>query len=356
MARLRDELLAQGLRVWWDRDLLPGQDWKLEIQRALERSTAVVACFSRETEARGRSGIYPELRDAIAIFREMSPGSVFIIPVRLSNCSIPRLPIDSTRSLGDLQYVDLFPDNQRGQSMRKLVSALKNENRSFGLEDLPRGNGDLAGQHLRRPVSEALTEIRLSLLNAKTEMQVRVCLYSVERILSELPHETEAKILRDDILKALEYERRPALRAAPARLAGVLALLLVILLFIVFLLLRGCPLLPEDVGPEDSSQSIPSDSRLGEALKAGSITSVSTDASDPAPKESYVVAIEVREAKGNILTVQISGTDGFVLTKEFSIGDLERFVVEVPGANQGVKDEITVMLQGGTPVKHSVEF
>ena len=30
--RLHDELVVAGEPVWWDQDILPGQDWKTEIR------------------------------------------------------------------------------------------------------------------------------------------------------------------------------------------------------------------------------------------------------------------------------------------------------------------------------------
>ena len=36
--RLHDDLVAAGFDVWWDADILPGHEWKAEIQRARERS------------------------------------------------------------------------------------------------------------------------------------------------------------------------------------------------------------------------------------------------------------------------------------------------------------------------------
>jgi len=108
-AQLREKLIASGEVVWWDQDIKAGQDWKYEIRKAMNNAYAVVFCISKETDARTTSGIYPEALDAIAIYRECAPGSIFLIPVRLSECEIPPIEIDTTRTLSRLQYVDLFP-------------------------------------------------------------------------------------------------------------------------------------------------------------------------------------------------------------------------------------------------------
>ncbi len=124
VARLRDDLMAAGETVWWDQDILPGQDWKREIRAAMNSSYAVIVCLSKETEGRTTSGIYPELMDAIEIFREYTPGQIFLIAVRLSPCEIPLIEIDSTRTLDRLNYVDLFPASERTFNLNRLIEAV----------------------------------------------------------------------------------------------------------------------------------------------------------------------------------------------------------------------------------------
>ncbi len=124
VAELRQNLIAAGEKVWWDQDLLPGQDWKLEIKRALGRAYAVVACFSENTEKGPSSGIFPELRDAIEIYRKLAPGHVFLSPIRFSDCSLPDFQIDANRYLTDLQYVDFFPATQKKDGLAKLIAAV----------------------------------------------------------------------------------------------------------------------------------------------------------------------------------------------------------------------------------------
>lgn len=125
IAKLRDAMIAAGEPVWWDQDILPGQDWKLAIRQAMKQSYAVVLCLSGETESRTTSGIYPEAADAIDAYRQYAPGSVFLIPVRLSECEIPPIEIDATRSLDRLQYVDLFPKSKWDDGIRRLVQAIR---------------------------------------------------------------------------------------------------------------------------------------------------------------------------------------------------------------------------------------
>lgn len=130
---LREELIQNGIKVWWDDDILPGQDWKYEIRMAMASAHSVVLCFSRNLTGRERSAVYPELLEAIAEQRHRRPGEIFVIPVRLCDCELPDVEIDTNRTLANLQRVDLFPDSERRKQMQKLLEALK---RKAGTDDV----------------------------------------------------------------------------------------------------------------------------------------------------------------------------------------------------------------------------
>jgi internalin A len=125
VARLVADLEAAGERVWWDEQILGGQDWKQAIRAALKDAYAVILCLSPElTEDRYRSGVYPELRDAIATLRQCGPNHAYIFPVRLAACAVPPIEIDDTRTLERIQHVDLFPQDQRDAGLQKLLKSL----------------------------------------------------------------------------------------------------------------------------------------------------------------------------------------------------------------------------------------
>jgi serine/threonine protein kinase len=125
VAQLRGDLIDNGLSVWWDKDILPAQDWKQEIRKAIRRCSAFILCLSENMDARVRSGSFPELYDAISQFRELHPSaSSLIFPVRLSQCEIPDVEIDATRTLDRIQFVDLFPATKRADGLRRLLGGL----------------------------------------------------------------------------------------------------------------------------------------------------------------------------------------------------------------------------------------
>lgn len=125
VSKLRQSLLAAGESVWWDKEILPGADWKLAIRTAMKGSYAVVLCVSDALNERQTSGLFPEALDAIGMYREFAPDGRFIIPVRLSDCEVPAIEIDSVRTLDRLQYIDLFPDSKWSEGFQALAAALK---------------------------------------------------------------------------------------------------------------------------------------------------------------------------------------------------------------------------------------
>ncbi|MDA1053489.1 MAG: toll/interleukin-1 receptor domain-containing protein [Planctomycetota bacterium] len=121
ISKLRDDLITAGESVWWDQDILGGQDWKMGIRAAMRDAYAVAVCLSQETSERILSGVYPEVLDAIAAYREHASGGIFLIPVRLSKCEIPLIEIDGTRTLDRLNHIDLFEAN----GLNKLIQSIR---------------------------------------------------------------------------------------------------------------------------------------------------------------------------------------------------------------------------------------
>jgi len=105
---LYDALAVKGFEPWMDRrKLLPGQNWPRAIERAIRSSDFFVPCFSNlSAEKRGR--FHAELRYALDCALNQPLDGVYIVPVRLDECPVPRQIQDQ------IQYVDLFPDFDAG--------------------------------------------------------------------------------------------------------------------------------------------------------------------------------------------------------------------------------------------------
>jgi hypothetical protein len=117
--RLSGDLAVAGFSPWMDvAKLLPGQNWPRATESAIEASGFFIACFS-ENSVSNRGGFQVEIRYALDCARRIPLDEIFIIPVRLDDCRVPR-PIQR-----ELHYIDLFPDWPRG--IRRLTGMLRRE-------------------------------------------------------------------------------------------------------------------------------------------------------------------------------------------------------------------------------------
>ena len=119
--RLYDSLYAAGFSPWMDvRKLVPGQNWPRAIESAIETSDFFVACFS-EFSVTKKGGFQAEIRYALDCARQLPLDQIFVVPVRVNGCRVPR----SIQK--DIQYVDLFPDWDHG--IERVVSMMQREMR-----------------------------------------------------------------------------------------------------------------------------------------------------------------------------------------------------------------------------------
>ena len=94
-------LVADGFEAWLDEEkLVPGQDWDLEIRRAVRQADAVIVCLSNDSITK-EGYIQKEIRFALDVADEKPEGIIFLIPVRLEICSVPN-------RISRFQWVDLF--------------------------------------------------------------------------------------------------------------------------------------------------------------------------------------------------------------------------------------------------------
>lgn len=115
---LYERLVNDGVDAWLDKEkLLPGQDWELEIRRAVRESDVIVVCLSTQFNKAGFR--QKEVRLALDTAMEKPEGDIFIIPARLEVC-------DSPESLKKWHWVDLFEDNGYDMLMRALRSRADN--------------------------------------------------------------------------------------------------------------------------------------------------------------------------------------------------------------------------------------
>jgi len=111
MARkLRDDLEKAGINTWLDKvDLLPGQDWKTEVSRAIRTSSHFIALLS--TRSISKQGFFQtELKKAIDVLDTFPEQRIYFIPVRIDNCD------PGYERLQNIHWADLFPSYEEGLS------------------------------------------------------------------------------------------------------------------------------------------------------------------------------------------------------------------------------------------------
>ena len=115
---LYQRLLAEGwIDPWLDEEkLLPGQDWDLEIEKAVEASDAVIVCVSNRSVTK-EGYVQKEIRKVLDIALEKPEDTIFIIPLRLDDCELPR-------RLRAWHYVDYFPPERRDRAYERLLKSL----------------------------------------------------------------------------------------------------------------------------------------------------------------------------------------------------------------------------------------
>jgi hypothetical protein len=115
---LYQRLLAEGwIDPWLDEEkLLPGQDWDMEIEKAVEAAEVVIVCLSNNSVSK-EGYIQKELRFVLDIALEKPEGTIFVVPLRLDDCELPR-------RLSSWHYVNYFPPEQRDRAYQLLLKSL----------------------------------------------------------------------------------------------------------------------------------------------------------------------------------------------------------------------------------------
>lgn len=123
-------LIKLGYDAWLDKEkLMPGQDWRLEISRAVKNSDAVIVCLSSQSVTK-EGFVQKEIKLALDAADEKPDGTIFIIPTRLEDCEVPE-------RLSKFQWVDLYS----GNGFERLLKALEIRAQSVNVTVSPKNTG-----------------------------------------------------------------------------------------------------------------------------------------------------------------------------------------------------------------------
>lgn len=119
--KIYEHLLALGSDPWYDQeDLLPGQDWNMEIRKGLDEADVILLCLSKKSVNK-EGYVQKEMRLALDLALEVPDGRIFLIPARLEECDLPY-------SLRNYQWVDLFTKNGWDKLIKSLNVRAKQVN------------------------------------------------------------------------------------------------------------------------------------------------------------------------------------------------------------------------------------
>ena len=106
-------LRRRGVNPWFDEEhLVGGQDWQVEIPKALATSDAIIICLTKNSVDK-EGYIQKEIKFALEKALEMPEGKIFLIPVKFEECEVPF-------SLSRYQWVDLTIESGYSKMMKAL--------------------------------------------------------------------------------------------------------------------------------------------------------------------------------------------------------------------------------------------
>jgi hypothetical protein len=111
--RLYHKLKKDGVKPWLDEvDLLPGQDWQIEIKKSVRNSDMIIVFLSK-TSTNKDGFVQKEIKYALDIADEKPDGTVFIIPAKLEQCDVPD-------RLSQWHWVNIYEDGGYRRLLRTL--------------------------------------------------------------------------------------------------------------------------------------------------------------------------------------------------------------------------------------------
>jgi len=106
-------LKKRGIQPWFDEEsLVGGQNWEVEIPKALATSDAIIICLTKNSVDK-EGYIQKEIKFALDKALQMPEGRIFLIPVKFEECEIPF-------SLSPYHWVDLTIESGYSKMMKAL--------------------------------------------------------------------------------------------------------------------------------------------------------------------------------------------------------------------------------------------
>lgn len=156
---LYQKLRAESwIQPWLDEEeLYPGQDWNMEIEKAIEETDVILVCLSNNAITK-EGYVQREIRIALDYADYKPEGTLFIIPVRLEECKPPK-------RLLRWQYADYF-EGQRERGLQRLLVSLQRRAESLNLNTSSVNSKNENNTTLEEHQGESLVERAIALVRS----------------------------------------------------------------------------------------------------------------------------------------------------------------------------------------------
>ena len=126
--KLYHDLIQYNLDIWYDNEkLIPGQNWRIEINKAIQTCHYFIAVLSNNSMTK-KGFVQKELKSALDELDLRPERDIFIIPVRIDDVQEP-----SHEKLKELHWIDLFPESKYKKGIGKIIKAINQKEVSVNI-------------------------------------------------------------------------------------------------------------------------------------------------------------------------------------------------------------------------------
>jgi len=146
---------------WLDEiKIKPGQDWKFEIEKAIDITDVVIIVLSRNSVSR-EGFVQKEIKIVLDKFDEKPEGTIYIIPIRIEKCDVPN-------RLAKLQWLEMSLENVDWYTRLRESLRLRATHLGVRVEEFEAENNQLQTEleKLKRVLEIKEIELRAVLANA----------------------------------------------------------------------------------------------------------------------------------------------------------------------------------------------
>ncbi len=163
-------LRRRGINPWFDEEhLVGGQDWQVEIPKALSTSDAIIICLTKNSVDK-EGYVQNEIKFALDKALGMPEGRIFLIPVKFEECEVPS-------TLSRYQWVDLTIESGYAKMMKALkfrASQLERSTVEVSKKEVEEGNLAIEKAPKEKSEREAIEKAAYEKTRLETEEHAKI--------------------------------------------------------------------------------------------------------------------------------------------------------------------------------------